>query len=339
MIYVSLPVHTQPVVIASQLRNFARFFPEATVVLHVSETARFTIPTLTDALHAVPVKNVVINPGRVPTGWGNILRAHLANIAYIRLRGDATRICLHASNDMLVREGVAAWLNAGHNFCNRRLVHPGTLWRFGEAALADGCLSRLRRRMGAVDVIASQIEGSSYEAPLMFEIADIIGAEPLTPAVLPYPREEVWFSTLAHALQAQIDGKPYVFSELHRFDRVYWQFQRHIDPFIGRSSRRSAFIRRLMEYALIKTGFHRIDRVWVDRVANDDVRRLTPYQTLDDGNNVWLIFDRHGLFGVKRVPRRAGAAVRLYIDALGEALPALPCAYPPRHQPAHQLSN
>ena len=339
MIYVSLPVHTQPVVIASQLRNFARFFPEATVVLHVSATARFTIHALTEALHAVPAKNFVINPVRVPTGWGNILRAHLANIACIRLRGDATRICLHASNDMLVREGVAAWLDAGHNFCNRRLVHHGTFWRFGEAALADDCLTRLRRRMGPVDVIASQIEGSSYEAPLMFEIADIIDAEPLTPPVLPYPREEVWFSTLAHALHAKIDGKPYIFSELHRFDRVYWQFMRRINLFVGCRSRHSAFIGRLMEYALIKTGFHRIDRTWVDRVASDDVRRLTPYQTLDDGNNVWLIFDRHGLFGVKRVPRRAGATVRRYIDALGEALPPNLCAQQLRHLPAHGLSS
>jgi len=39
-IYVSLPVHEAPLVVADQLANFARFFPEACVVLHVSCSGR-----------------------------------------------------------------------------------------------------------------------------------------------------------------------------------------------------------------------------------------------------------------------------------------------------------
>lgn len=318
MIYVSLPVHTQPLVVAGQVRNFTRFLPQATVLLHVSRNARFEMGQLTRALLDRGCGNVLINPTRIATDWGNILDAHLTNVAYLRSRGDADRICLHASNDMLVRPGLAAHLRGGHNFCHRRLVRPGTRWRFGAAALADPCLTRLRRRFGHLEVIASQIEGSCYEAEVLYAIADLIRTQPLLPAPLAYPREEVWFSTLAHALQARIDGTPYIFSELHRFDRVYWQLMQHVDPVIGHGTAMSDFLRRAIEYALIKTNFHRISKRWVDAVARDDVSRLAPYQTLSDGNSIWRIYEQHGLYGVKRVPRRAASPLRQYIDGLAE---------------------
>ena len=319
MIYISLPVHTQPGAILSQLRNFAHFFPEAMVVLHVSAEARFTLDHLTAAIKAGNHCNALVNPRRAPTAWGNILQAHLTNIAFIRNRRDASRICLHASNDMLVRPGVQRYLAGGHNFCNRRIVQPGTRWRFGAAALADLELAKLRHKLGNIDVIGSQIEGSAYEADVMFAVAELIENTAQQRPSLPYPREEVWFSTLAHGLQAHVDGKPYVFSELHRFDRVFWQVQKRLDRLTGTGGAASMLLRRCVEYGMIKTGFHRIDRRWVDRIARDDTRFLSRYQTLDDGNNIWQVFERHGLFGVKRVPRRVDAGLRRYIESLGEA--------------------
>lgn len=285
-------------------------------MLHVSLQARFELKALETALRRSQCKNVIINPVRAATAWGNILQAHLANVSYIRKRGDASAICLHASNDMLVRTGVGAYLARGRNFCHRRIVHPGTLWRFGDAALVDPCLARLRQRLGGVDVIASQIEGSCYEASLLYEIADLIATVPEQPAPIAYPREEVWLSTLAHGMGARIDGKPYVFSELHRFDRVFWKVLHHLKPLIGRDGAASHFLRRLIEYLMIKSGFHRIDRRCVDSIASDDLKRLLPYQTLSDGNNIWTVFERHGLFGVKRVPRKMNAPLRVYIDTL-----------------------
>ena len=90
MNYVSLPVHTQPLVVAGQVQNFSHYFPDATVVLHVSLQARFEVKTLETALRRSRCENVIINPTRVSTAWGSILPAHLANIAYIRKRGDAS---------------------------------------------------------------------------------------------------------------------------------------------------------------------------------------------------------------------------------------------------------
>lgn len=319
--YVSLPVHTQPAVIAGQLRNFAAFFPEALVVLHVSAEARFTMGQLDAALHDGQCRNVLINPQRNPTAWGGILSAHLANISWIRSSGRAARICLHSSNDMLVRPGLARRLRSGANFIHCRPIGPGSYWRFAKAALADPALQAVRRRLGGAPLIGSQIEGSCYDAALLYEIADIIAAVPGAARPADYPREEVWLSTVAHGLGAAVSGTPYIFSEIHRFDRVFWQVLRHIDPFIGKPGDASHLVRRAIEFLMIKTGFHRINRTWVDRVARDAALQLAPYELMSDGDNQWRVFDRHGLFGVKRVPRRPGSALRTYIDTLAQSVP------------------
>lgn len=319
MIYVSLPVHTQPAVIVGQLRNFAAFLPPAVVVLHVSAEARFTVTELRAWLRRARCRNVVLNPARGSTGWGRILEAHLANVAFIRGLGDARRICLHASNDLLVRPGLPQWLARPGNLFHRRPIAPGSDWRFADAALADPALAAVCRRLGGAAVNGSQVEGASYEADWLFEIAAVLAGAAGQRPPRPYPREEVWLSTVAEALGAPRAGTPYVFSEIHRFDRVHWRWRRRLAPLLDGGGVARAFLGRVLEHLLIRSGFHRIDRRWVDRVAGDRAELLAPYEWLSDGNNVWRVHEPHGLFGVKRVPRRANAPLRTYIDALAAA--------------------
>lgn len=339
MIYVSLPVHTQPHVVAGQARNFAAFFSEARLVLHVSANARFTLPELEAALRADACDNVVINPVRRATRWGGILQAHLANIAWIRRAGNATRICLHASNDMLVRPGVAGVLRRPGSFLHTRPISPGSRWRFAAPALADPPLQALCAHLGNAPLIGSQVEGAAYEPALLFEAASLI-ARHLDSAAMPratlpdYPREEVWLATTAHALGVAIAGRPYVLSEVHRFDQAFWRVLRYADPLIGRPGDPHHFPRRLIEYLMIRSGFHRTGRRWVDRIADDDAAWLARYEWMSDGNNTWRVFDRHGLFGVKRVPRRPGAPLRRYIDALARTDSS--CPIQAHHRSCHE---
>jgi len=323
LIYISLPVHTQARVVAGQARNFAAFFPEARLVLHVSANARFSLPELETALQDAGCRNVVLNPARHATRWGGILHAHLANIAWIRRAGGASRICLHASNDMLVRSGLAGWLggggncggNGGGNFLHTRPIRAGSRWRFAAPALADQQLASLCRKLGSASLVGSQVEGASYEAALLFEVAALLERH-LDDSATAYPREEVWLATAAHALGAPIGGRPYVLSEVHRFDRAFWGVLRYADPLIGRPGDPLHFPRRLIEYLMIHSGFHRIGRRLVDRIAADDAEALARDEWMSDGNNTWRLFDRHGLFGVKRVPRRPDHPLRRYIDML-----------------------
>lgn len=331
MIYISLPVHTQAGVVAGQARNFAAFFPEARIVLHVSANARFSLPELETALQAADCRNVVLNPARHATRWGGILQAHLANIAWIRRAGDASRICLHASNDMLVRPGLAAWLGRGGNFLHTRPIRAGSRWRFAALALADQPLANLCRRLGSTSLVGSQVEGASFEAALLFELAALL--ERHLDGSAAYPREEVWLATAAHALGAPIGGRPYVLSEVHRFDRAFWRVLRYADPLIGRPGDPRYFPRRLIEYLMIRSGFHRIRRRLVDRIGADDAAWLARYEWMSDGNNTWRVFDRHGLFGVKRVARRPDHPLRRYIDVLAPAPALAPQPEPTSHQP------
>jgi hypothetical protein len=71
---------------------------------------------------------------------------------------------------------------------------------------------------------------------------------------------------------------------------------------------------------MIRSGFHRIGRKVVDAIAADLADELAPYEWLSDGDGKWRVFDRHGLYGVKRVPRRPDAPLRRYIDQLGDRL-------------------
>ena len=343
MICVSLPVHTRPAVIAGQLANFAAFLPEARVVLHVSAQARFTLAELESTLTRAGCANAVINGQRLNTGWGNILQAHLANVELIRrYMPRCRRICLHSSNDMLVRPGLACHLMHGRLLLHRRLIRPGSRWRFAHAALADPALLALCRRLGDAPPVGSQVEGSSYEAALLYEVADMIGAAASQAPPLPYPREEVWLSTVAHARGVRPSGAPYIFSEVHRFDRSFWRVLRHVDPFIGRVGDARYLPRRALEFVMIRSGLHRIDRRLVDLIARDAADQLARYEWLSDypdtdRDSRWRVFDRHGLYGVKRVPRRPNHPLRRYIDLLGACLS--PSTLPPEQrlaQPSHE---
>jgi hypothetical protein len=339
LICISLPVHTRPAVIAGQLKNFAAFLPGAQVILHVSAQARFTPAQLEAALDQAGCTNARINPQRLATGWGNILLAHLANIAWIRRQvPQCARICLHSSNDMLVRPGLARHLERGASFLHHRPIRGDSRWRFATPALADPALAAVCRRLGGAPLVGSQVEGSSYEAGLLYEMADLVKHAARQAARVPYPREEVWLSTAAHAIGARVSGTPYVFSEVHRFDRVFWKVLRIVDPLIGRRSDPRWLPRRTLEFLMIRSGFHRIDRKLVDAIAADLADELAPYEWLSDGDNSWRVFDRHGLYGVKRVPRRPDAPLRLYIDQLSRQAGGPPGGQA-GEQPQEQLSD
>ena len=62
MLYISIPVHEKPEVIVNQMQNFARYLPEAKVVLHVSKDAKFSVNELEDILKKANISNALVNP-------------------------------------------------------------------------------------------------------------------------------------------------------------------------------------------------------------------------------------------------------------------------------------
>jgi hypothetical protein len=328
-LYVSLPVHEAPLVVADQLGNFARYLPEATVVLHLSRGGVLTPSPLDAALRQAGHRNYLINPNREQTAWGGIFRAHLVNIAFIRALGDATHICFHASNDMLVRPGLAGHIAREGRGYNLRPVTPRSYWWVARRALRDKTLHAFLASFGERPALfGSQIEGAFFDAGTIFEIAVLAERAGLGEAS--YPQEEIVIPTLAHALGARAATTPYVFSETHVFDRAYWGFLQRFEWLFGNNWSRAAQLRHCIEYAFIKTPFYKLSPALVEAIAlgpdqdgeiasatrqgpGDALRRL---EWMNDGDTRWRVFDRQALYGVKRVPRVLDNPLRQFIRQL-----------------------
>ena len=216
-----------PCVILNQCTNFLRFLDCCRIVLHVSQTATFSKLELQKELKDKKIEGrVVINPQSVDTGWGNIIRAHIENIKYI-LKEDSNsngKIAFHASNDMLIRSGLKEFMAANNRCYHIRIYDREGYWWPAREALRDEELNEMLCYVnGNSRIIGSQIEGSFYQIQDLAEIVPIIekfytGKN----RELFYTREEFYFSSLCYAAHLEPSCTPYVFSEVHRYDRGLW---------------------------------------------------------------------------------------------------------------------
>lgn len=312
MKYISLPVHERPDVIAGQISNFSIFFPDAIVVIHVSLGASFSGSDLGAYLDHSGVKGFLINPVSVKTDWGGIISAHLQNISFIKSRGDASTIVFHSSNDMLVRHGAYEFVDNFSNIFNWRRVYPGSHWWPGQVALQDELLKRAVSSYGAGLIVGSQIEGSSYKADLLFDIHDEIMRRGLLKSGLFYPREEILFSTLAACRGIAPEALPYIYSEVHVFDKYLWSCLDKFSFIFDRKSMLSERLKAVFNKTMFNSNFYKLTADKVEEVRRQDVSLLAG-ESLDDGNCVWKIYDHERLYGVKRVERDTNDPVRKYI--------------------------
>ena len=219
MIYISIPVHEKPEVVVNQMQNFARFLPEAKIVLHVSKGAKFSVNELEDVLKKANISNALVNPKQVETKWGSIIQAHIANIRYIIQRGDAEKVIFHSSNDMLIMDGLSEYLQDKKNIFHLRKCTSDSLWWVSRKAVKDSALSTFFNGK----LYASQIEGSMYDISLLKSLVHSINNKDLVlNSELFYPLEEVIFSSFACKENIKPEGLPYVYSEVHKFDRFFF---------------------------------------------------------------------------------------------------------------------
>ena len=235
MIYISIPVHEKPEVVVNQMQNFARYLPEAKVVLHVSKGAKFSVNELENVLKNENVSHVLVNPTQVETKWGSIIQAHLANIRYIIQQGDAEKVIFHSSNDMLIMDGLSEYLQDKKNIFHLRKCTSDSLWWVARRALKDNEISTFFNN----EIYASQIEGSMYDISLLKSLVhNIDNRDLILDSEFFYPREEVIFSSFACKEDIKPDGLPYVYSEIHNFDRCFFKY---IEVFMGSEDYKQLF--------------------------------------------------------------------------------------------------
>ncbi|HFW3091607.1 TPA: hypothetical protein ACIBE3_005384, partial [Salmonella enterica subsp. enterica serovar Reading] len=300
-----------PEVIVNQLLNLIHFL-NAKVILHLSLSSSFTRYELEQAISNNSLTdNIIINPHSVKTAWGSIINAHLSNIEHLITIGanNYDTVIFHSSNDMLVKKGLDQYLEYKSNLFHERYVdREGYWWPTGVSLNRDPEFHKTLARIGSGRIVASQIEGSMYELGLLKEIRMILTRYRVVDSSNAfYPREEFYFSSIAHALGVKPCSFPYIYSEVHIFDALLWKIFALIDsgPFPAKSK-----IKHYTNLALLKSRFYKITPKKINQVVQGSV----PVPKFSDGGNVWVPYNNKSfLFGVKRVAREINDSLRKYI--------------------------
>ena len=323
---ISIPVHEKPDVIKNQIENIHYYFPEALIVLHVSASyfEKYSIEDIEG------LDGVYLNPKHMVTNWGDIVLPHVSNYFYIEsLKMDYDYFVMHSSNDMFVCKGVADYIqqyDAGFNIRYMRQKH--TYWWPCAMAWEDPWIKSVMNACGQTKIVASQVEGSFYKKTVIDKVMNTIqktidnGDEELKRGH--YTREEFFFSTVAETLVSYDRvGYPYVFSEVHRFDRELWHTFMTMDRIykkIGRFIITRHFYDRIKgKYNHIKftKGKYKTSPTIVDRIVSRDERYVTSCRFLNDGAGTVALYGKADtLFAVKRVERDINNPLRQYISTL-----------------------
>lgn len=318
MIYVSLTVHENLPIILNQLINFKRFL-DSKVVVHLSEGSSISPQALKEAIqNNLLTDQVIVNPDRVETSWGNIFSAHISNVRFIESiskNPDIDIVAFHSSNDMLCREGLRNHLERSPlNFHTRSFDDRfGSYWwplshAQKDKNLRECLLSEFGRKNGGI--VGGQIEGSTYTVGILKKILKLVMKYNLTDVSRwQYPREEILFPTLAVSIGVKPQSSPYIYSEIQRIDAYYYNLRALFEKFMPPNM--SEFVAKSIRYPLKSCGCFSIRKKDVDLIRQENIKPLV----LKD-YHPWHPYNSAScLYGVKRVPR-INCALRDYISRL-----------------------
>jgi len=211
---VSLPVHEKPHILRDQALNFGYFFPEALLIVHVSKSSEDSFESFIEATEGL--SNVVFNPDRTVTRWGDALGPHIRNFRYAlnELIG-IEYLTFASSTDMMVKKGVFNHIKKFDLAYDRQSVVTRE-WKSDiiQECFADISFQRLLKEMGSNNAIYSQIEGSFYSVSIMRELIPVVERHfDVYACDAKYFREEFVFSTIANKICNQnskiLIGEPY----------------------------------------------------------------------------------------------------------------------------------
>lgn len=320
-VVISIPVHEKPEVILNQIKNIKRFNEEAEIVIHIS--AAFYEKYSDEKL--INNKKIHINPKHLETSWGNIIFAHLSNFEYMKSMGKFDYFVMHSSNDMYIKSGFLDYIyKFDCGFYVHPLVSDKSFWWPTEYALKDKQLKSILKELNADMAISSQVEGSFYRCELMDEIDTLIKKtmEQYNDR-LNYPREEVYFPTIAYyKMNLKLKGNITTFSEVHVYDSMLWMpwmlkkkiklkntFSKKVVNFI---------LEKLYEinYKILKkTLIYRLSVHQINMILKKENKFINKYKYLCDGVSKYPLYGGK-IFSVKRVNRDIDDKIRKYISKL-----------------------
>ena len=130
-----------------------------------------------------------------------------------------------------------------------------------------------------------------------------------------YPREEVIFSSFACKEDIKPDGLPYVFSEVHMFDRIFFKYMSLFPILFLANNPISKGLKKILELLLMQCK-KSITLEIIDKIImrNNNLDSMCILDDSLDKHLMWLIYNKDALFGVKRVERDLLDPIRITIS-------------------------
>ena len=202
----SIPIHQRFEVVLDQIYNFRHFNPNCGIVFHLSQGFDEAGSALSkDEFLSIVEKigNVYINPTSVRTGFADIIQAHISNFEYVKDCVDFDFFAVCASNEAFVRSGLYDYIrdfDCGFSSCP---IKKASDWRFGDWLFQDEKLLSYVNNTEAKILNFTKPEGQYYKKNLFLDICTKIkGFYDYNVMPFAYPREEVYFSTIACNMNA-----------------------------------------------------------------------------------------------------------------------------------------
>lgn len=305
MILFSLAVHEKPEVVRNQVENFFHFNPGCQIVIHVSAWMPATeFDVMRSLLADLPY--VHINDTRLWSGYGDgtQMKMHVVNFQYAqRARLNFRYVCLHASNDMFVKHGLADHMgNYDAGFYLPDIADNDERWVHMVRARKDPRLKKAMRKAGIKKIVGGQVEGSFYNTAIMAEVV----ARIMKSAYYELP------GIYAHGSSKTITkftGKKTVRAVLNRLLKgIFYAKEELYFPTLSQDlvKKRAPFNYLYVNWA---------DNLNITRQDIDDIRR-DDYSRLGGLQQFALKYTDFNFFAVKRVDRKIDDPIRQYITSL-----------------------
>lgn len=206
----SIPIHESPESILDQIINYNRFNENCAIVFHMSASfsykySQYNATSFFDTLSKF--KNVFINPEHLRTGYADIIQTHISNFFYIQKIIEFEYFSIGASNDLFVKSGLYNRITGYDAGYTTKFTVVDKQWVWYKSCFEDSVLHEFLKEYNKDEssVVISQIEGCFYRREIFdsiakkimqhydYQIYDFKGRD----KEKTFPREEVYFSTLA----------------------------------------------------------------------------------------------------------------------------------------------
>lgn len=200
----SLPIHEEPEVVYEQIINLKKYNPNCAVIIHINPVFKYSLQTkdFSELIRNLNrFDNVYINPQRLSVGFNDIIQAHISNYEAVK-NVNYDYFYFIASNELFLKKGAEEFVSGYEYGCQNKLNED---WAHIDSLKSDEDLKKIMNECSISQYSYSQVEGSFYSKAIMGEICNIIKKNFDYKAItVKYPREEVYFPTIANALFSDI---------------------------------------------------------------------------------------------------------------------------------------